>query len=87
VDPKLALNKLINKGILKQWTYVTGEFTVTGFSQTPVMIEKDMSFMEIVDGKFKCKQHEDGVIRLLEPQEIKFVDGQTPEQLVDIYNL
>jgi hypothetical protein len=87
VDPKLALNKLINKGILKQWTYVTGEFTVTGFSQTPVLIEKDMSFMEIVDGKFKCKQHEDGVIRLLEPQEIKFVDGQTPEQLVDIYNL
>lgn len=87
MDPKLALNKLINKGILKQWTYVTGEFTVTGFSQTPVMIEKDMSFMEMVDGKFKCKQHEDGVIRLLEPQEIKFVDGQTPEQLVDIYNL
>lgn len=83
----MALNKLINKGILKQWTYVTGEFTVTGFSQTPVMIEKDMSFMEMVDGKFKCKQHEDGVIRLLEPQEIKFVDGQTPEQLVDIYNL
>ena len=83
----MVLNKLINKGILKQWTYVTGEFTVTGFSQTPVMIEKDMSFMEMVDGKFKCKQHEDGVIRLLEPQEIKFVDGQTPEQLVDIYNL
>lgn len=87
MDPKLALNKLINKGILKQWTYVTGEFSVTGFSQTPVVIEKDMSFMEIVDGKFKCKQHEDGVIRLLEPHEIKFIDGQTPEVLVDIYNL
>ena len=87
MDQKSALNKLINKGILKQWTYVTGEFSVTGFSQTPVTIEKDMSFIEIVDGKLKCKQHEDGMIRLLETHEIKFVDGQTPEQLVDIYNL
>ena len=87
MDPRLALSKLINKGILKQWTYVTGEFAVTGFSQTPVVIEKDMTFIEMVDSKFKCKQHEDGVIRLLEPHEIKFVDGQEPGTLVDIYNL
>ena len=91
MDRLLTLNKLIKKGILKEYTYLTAEMETVGFSQRPLLVEREMSFLGIVndgnDVKFKCKRHENGDVELVEPEEIKYIDGQTPEILADIYDL